>query len=42
VRYLAEKFEGQGTALLGKTPKERALVNQWWEVESQDFNPPAS
>lgn len=42
VRYLAEKYEGQGTALLGKNTKERALVNQWWEVESQNFNPACS
>jgi glutathione S-transferase len=41
-RYLAEKYAGQGTALLGTTPKEKALVNQWWEVESQNFNPAAS
>jgi glutathione S-transferase len=40
VRYLVEKYEN--TALIGKTPKERAVVNQWWEVESQNFNRPCS
>ncbi|KAG0622267.1 hypothetical protein M758_3G085500 [Ceratodon purpureus] len=39
-RYLAEKFHSQGTALLGTTPREKALVNQWIEVESQNFNKP--
>jgi len=38
-RYIAEKFEGKGTALFGKTVEERALVNQWLEVESHSFNP---
>jgi glutathione S-transferase len=41
-RYISEKFEDQGTPLFGKTPKDRALVNQWCEVESQNFNPPVS
>ena len=41
-RYLAEKYAGHGTALLGKTLKEKALVSQWWEVESQNYNPPTS
>lgn len=39
MRYIAEKYEGQGTPLLGKTLKERALINQWIEVESQQFHP---
>ncbi len=38
-RYVAEKFEGKGTALFGKTAKEKALVNQWLEVEGQNYNP---
>lgn len=37
-RYLAERFEGQGTPLLGKTVKERAMVTQWCEVESQTYD----
>jgi glutathione S-transferase len=40
IRYLVDKYENK--SLVGKTVKERALVNQWWEVESQDFNPPTS
>ncbi|KAG0586364.1 hypothetical protein KC19_2G084800 [Ceratodon purpureus] len=39
-RYLAEKFDGQGTPLLGKSMKEKALVNQWVEVESQNYDRP--
>jgi len=37
-RYLAEKYEGQGTALLGKTAKERAAVHQWTETEAHSFS----
>ena len=37
--YYAEKYAGQGTSLLGKTLEERALVEQWLEVEGQNFNP---
>jgi glutathione S-transferase len=40
VRYLVEKYEN--TTLTGKTLAERAVVNQWWEVESQNFNPPTA
>ncbi|XP_057830350.2 glutathione S-transferase F9 [Cryptomeria japonica] len=39
VRYYAEKYAGQGTCLLGKTLEERALVEQWLEVEGQNFRP---
>ncbi len=41
-RYVSDKYEGQGTPLLGKTEKERALVNQWLEVESQNYYPVVS
>lgn len=40
-RYIAEKYEGQGTPLLGSTLEERAMVNVWMEVESHEFNPQA-
>jgi len=36
-RYLAEKYEGQGTNLLGETAKERAAVHQWTETEAHRF-----
>ncbi|XP_057434046.1 glutathione S-transferase F9-like [Lotus japonicus] len=39
-RYLAEKYKNQGTELLGKTIEERGLVEQWLEVEAQNFHPP--
>ncbi len=38
-RYISDKFESQGTPLFGKTGKDKALVNQWLEVESQNYNP---
>jgi len=41
-RYISEKFENQGTPLFGETVKDRALVNQWLEVESQNYNPAVS
>lgn len=41
-RYVAEKYAGQGTELLGTTGKERATIYTWLEVEAQNFNPPAS
>ncbi|XP_004491312.1 glutathione S-transferase F9-like [Cicer arietinum] len=42
MRYYAEKYRSQGVELLGKTIEERGLVEQWLEVEAQNFNPPAS
>ncbi|KAG6555849.1 hypothetical protein Mapa_002490 [Marchantia paleacea] len=36
-RYIANKYEGQGTPLLGSTPQEAALVEQWLEVHSHHF-----
>ncbi|XP_024400995.1 glutathione S-transferase [Physcomitrium patens] len=38
-RYIAEKYEGQGTPLLGKSLKERAIIYQWIESEGQNFHP---
>ncbi|KAJ6592530.1 glutathione S-transferase [Mycena capillaripes] len=38
-RYLAEKYADQGTLLLPKGLKERALVEQAASVELADFNP---
>ncbi|KAF8007744.1 hypothetical protein BT93_K1668 [Corymbia citriodora subsp. variegata] len=38
-RYYAEKYKHQGTDLLGKTIEERGLVEQWLEVEAQNFHP---
>ncbi|XP_057833860.2 glutathione S-transferase F10 [Cryptomeria japonica] len=42
IKYLAEKYEGQGSNLMGKTLSERAVVEQWCQVESQTFSPPCS
>lgn len=42
VKYLAKKFKGQGTELLGNTLAEQALVDQWCEVQGHSFYPPAS
>ncbi|CAM6104625.1 unnamed protein product [Calypogeia fissa] len=41
-RYIADKFEGQGAPLYGTTPVDHALVEQWLEVESQNFSPAAA
>ncbi|XP_010549801.1 PREDICTED: glutathione S-transferase F12-like [Tarenaya hassleriana] len=38
-RYYAAKYSDQGTALLGKSLEQRAIVDQWAEVEAQYFNP---
>ncbi|XP_010038728.1 glutathione S-transferase F9 [Eucalyptus grandis] len=40
ISYYAEKYKRQGTDLLGKTIEERGLVEQWLEVEAQNFHPP--
>ncbi|KAE9603270.1 putative glutathione peroxidase, Glutathione transferase [Lupinus albus] len=40
LRYYSEKYKNQGTDLLGKTLEEKALVEQWVEVESHNLNPP--
>ncbi|MQM08475.1 hypothetical protein Taro_041332 [Colocasia esculenta] len=39
IRYYAAKYEKQGPQLLGKTPEERALVDQWLDVEAMTFDP---
>ncbi|XVF81696.1 hypothetical protein PTKIN_Ptkin15bG0176100 [Pterospermum kingtungense] len=40
IRYYAEKYKSQGTDLLGKTIEERGQVENWLEVEAQNFHPP--
>jgi len=42
IKYLANKYKGQGTDLLGNNLSEQALVEQWCEVEGQSFYPLAS
>jgi len=39
-RYVAEKYK-EGTPLYGSTISERALIEQWMEVESQNYSPTA-
>lgn len=41
-RFICHKYEGKGTPLYGSSPKDKALVEQWLEVESQNYNPPCS
>eukprot|EP00250_Pteridium_aquilinum_P015003 c22321_g3_i1 orf=154-801(-) len=41
-RYIATKYEGEGTPLYGKNLQEKAKVEQWLEVETQNYNPPIS
>lgn len=38
IRYYATKYAERGSELLGKTLEERALVEQWLEVEAHNFN----
>ncbi|XP_043688641.1 glutathione S-transferase F9-like [Telopea speciosissima] len=40
LRYYAEKYKSQGTDLLGKTLEERGVVEQWLEIEGQNYHPP--
>ncbi|XP_010272271.1 PREDICTED: glutathione S-transferase F10-like [Nelumbo nucifera] len=40
IRFYAEKYRTQGTDLLGKTVEERGVVEQWLEVEGQNYHPP--
>ncbi|KAK7276739.1 hypothetical protein RIF29_17884 [Crotalaria pallida] len=41
MRYYSEKYRSQGVELLGKTIEERGRVEQWLEVEAQNFHAPA-
>lgn len=41
-RYLAEKYQSQGTPLLGTTRKEKAAIHQWTETEAHIFTPACS
>ncbi|KAL2333207.1 hypothetical protein Fmac_014420 [Flemingia macrophylla] len=38
IRYYAAKYADRGPDLLGKSLEERALVEQWLEVEAHNFN----
>ncbi|XVF80759.1 hypothetical protein PTKIN_Ptkin15bG0101100 [Pterospermum kingtungense] len=38
IRYYAAKYEDRGPKLLGKSLEERAVVDQWVEVEAHNFN----
>ncbi|ESW13430.1 hypothetical protein PHAVU_008G195400 [Phaseolus vulgaris] len=42
MRYYADKYRSQGIELVGRTPEERGVVEQWLEVEAHNFNPPAN
>ncbi|KAL2611892.1 hypothetical protein R1flu_023584 [Riccia fluitans] len=41
-RTIATKYADQGTPLYGTTLTEKALVEQWLEVEAQNYSPPNS
>nr|ALE31201.1 truncated glutathione S-transferase riant3 [Prunus persica] len=38
IRYYAAKYADRGPNLLGTTLEEKALVDQWLEVEAHNFN----
>uniref|UniRef100_A0A0D6R1P8 glutathione transferase n=1 Tax=Araucaria cunninghamii TaxID=56994 RepID=A0A0D6R1P8_ARACU len=40
IKYLAKKYESQGSNLLGSTFVEETLVEQWSQVEAQSFSGP--
>ncbi|XP_021898453.1 glutathione S-transferase F9-like [Carica papaya] len=40
MRYYAEKYKSQGPDLLGQSVEERAVVENWLDVEASWFNPP--
>lgn len=40
MRYICEKYPNQGTALYGSTLADKARVEQWLEVESQECTGP--
>ncbi|KAL3696549.1 hypothetical protein R1sor_010625 [Riccia sorocarpa] len=39
IRHIARKHDEHGPHLYGTNEKERTMVDQWLEVESQNFNP---
>ncbi|XP_022879714.1 glutathione S-transferase F11-like [Olea europaea var. sylvestris] len=39
IRYYAAKYASSSIELLGNTLEERALTDQWLEVEAQNYNP---
>ncbi|KAL2456358.1 Glutathione S-transferase F12 [Forsythia ovata] len=39
IRYYSAKYAHSGVNLLGDTLEERALIDQWLEVEAQNYNP---
>ena len=39
IRYIATKYNDVGTSLYGHTLQEKATVEQWLEVEAQNYNP---
>lgn len=38
IRYYAAKYEDRGPNLLGKTLEERAVIDQWMDVEAHNFS----
>ncbi|CAI5984500.1 unnamed protein product [Closterium sp. NIES-65] len=40
MRYIADKHKDRGPNLLGEMLMDRALVNQWIDVEGHTFSPP--
>lgn len=42
IRYIASKYSSEAFSLIGSTLKEKALIDQWLEVEHSNFYPPAS
>lgn len=40
MRYICDKYPDKGAKLYGTTPKDKAMVEQWFEIESQECTGP--
>ncbi|KAL8530881.1 hypothetical protein ACS0TY_007782 [Phlomoides rotata] len=41
-KYLSCAYGEKGTPLISPDPKKMAIINVWWEVEAQKYEPPAT
>ncbi|KAF6150116.1 hypothetical protein GIB67_015783 [Kingdonia uniflora] len=39
IRYYADKYKAQGANLVGNTVEEKGVIEQWLEVEGQNYHP---
>ncbi|KAI4301378.1 hypothetical protein L6164_034663 [Bauhinia variegata] len=41
-KYVARRYADKGTELISRDPEKMAIIGVWLEVESQQYDPPAS